>query len=261
MSSSMVAADTTPLILTWNEAPNIGRTLARLRWAPRIVVIDSHSTDETESICRSFANVDFMQRQFDTLAGQCNFGIDQIRSGWVLSLDADYVLSEALEAELQSLAPADQLAGYEARFTYAIAGRPLRASLYPPRVVLFRRDRGQYEQDGHAHRLRLDGAAAHLAGAIVHDDRKSLAHWLSAQDRYAAMEVEKLLAARPGALPLIDRLRRMTWPAPFAVFLYTLCAKGLILEGWPGWYYVLQRTVAEMVLSLRLLEARWNGRP
>ncbi|MFN5855908.1 MAG: glycosyltransferase, partial [Pseudanabaenaceae cyanobacterium] len=36
-----------PLILTYNEAPNIARTLAKLSWAKRIVVIDSFSTDET----------------------------------------------------------------------------------------------------------------------------------------------------------------------------------------------------------------------
>ncbi|HEY8669750.1 MAG TPA: hypothetical protein VIL63_02830 [Terriglobales bacterium] len=38
--------------------------------------------------------------------------------------------------------------------------------------------------------------------------------------------------------------------------LYLLFARGLILDGWPGWYYVLQRTIAEMLLSLRLLEAK-----
>jgi len=44
-------------------------------------------------------------------------------------------------------------------------------------------------------------------------------------------------------------------PAPFVVLGYTLLAKGLIFEGWRGWYYVLQRTLAEIFLSLRLLEA------
>ena len=49
-------------------------------------------------------------------------------------------------------------------------------------------------------------------------------------------------------------------PAPFLVFFYTLFVKGLILDGWPGWYYVLQRTLAETVLSLRLMEARLGVR-
>ena len=60
----------TPLILTYNEAPNIGRILRRLTWAKRIVVIDSYSTDETLEILRSFPQVEVYQREFDTAANQ-----------------------------------------------------------------------------------------------------------------------------------------------------------------------------------------------
>jgi len=57
-------------------------------------------------------------------------------------------------------------------------------------------------------------------------------------------------------LNLADRLRRWIVPAPFMVFFYTLVVKGLIFDGWRGWYYVLQRTFAEILLSLRLIEAK-----
>jgi hypothetical protein len=55
----------TPLILTYNEAANIGRTLERLAWAREIVVVDSFSDDETVEIASSFANVRVIQRVFD----------------------------------------------------------------------------------------------------------------------------------------------------------------------------------------------------
>jgi hypothetical protein len=55
---------------------------------------------------------------------------------------------------------------------------------------------------------------------------------------------------------MADRLRRMIWPAAPAAFLYTLLLKGVILDGWPGWFYALQRTYAELVLSLILLERK-----
>src|SRR2546428_5645948 len=93
----------TVLILTYNEAPNIRRTLERLRWAHRIVVVDSYSTDETVEIAKGFPNVDLVQRRFDSFARQCNFGLEQIRSRWVLSLDADYVLSDELLKEIGTL--------------------------------------------------------------------------------------------------------------------------------------------------------------
>ena len=79
----------TPLILTYNEAPNIQRTLENLTWAKQIVVIDSYSTDETLAILKNFKQVSIFQRQFESFADQCNYGLSKIISEWVLSLDAD----------------------------------------------------------------------------------------------------------------------------------------------------------------------------
>ena len=79
----------TPLIITYNEAPNICRTLGKLLWAQRIVVIDSGSTDGTVEILRGYPQVEVIQRPFINAASQCNFGLTQVVSPWVLSLDAD----------------------------------------------------------------------------------------------------------------------------------------------------------------------------
>src|SRR5438552_3923309 len=131
--------DITVLILTYNEAPNIRGTLNRLRWAHRILVVDSYSTDETVEIANGFSNVDLVQRRFDSFARQCNFGLEQIRSRWVLSLDVDYVLSDELLKEIAALRADDATSGYAVPFRYCIQGKPLRASLYPPRTVLYRK--------------------------------------------------------------------------------------------------------------------------
>ena len=48
----------------------------------------------------------------------------------------------------------------------------------------------------------------------------------------------------------------MAWPSPILVFLYTLLAKGCILDGWPGWFYVLQRTLAETMIAIELVDRR-----
>ena len=58
------------------------------------------------------------------------------------------------------------------------------------------------------------------------------------------------------ALDRVDRVRLAAWPAPLAVFLYTLILKGCLLDGWPGWYYALQRLVAETMLALELIDRR-----
>src|SRR5262249_41427489 len=130
----------TPVIITYNEAPNIGRTLDRLTWASRVVVIDSGSTDGTVEIARSYPQADIIHPPFDDCASQWNFGNDQVRGGWILSLDADYELSAALISEINGLNPNGTTSGYRASFVYRIFGRPLRGSLYPPRIVLYRKD-------------------------------------------------------------------------------------------------------------------------
>jgi len=244
----------TPMILAYNEDPNIGRVLERLRWAKDVLVIDSYSTDATLDICRSFPNVRVVQRKFDTFADQCNWGLTHVTGEWVLSMDADYVLSDALISELKSLTPDSTIHGYYVPFKYCIFGKPLRATLLPPRCSVYRRSSAHYENDGHAHRVVIDGSTGMLKGHLHHDDRKSLSRWLSAQDRYVEKEMQKLLSTPREKLGRNDRLRRMKWVAPLAVpFMCLVMHRGL-LDGWAGWYYAMQRTLAEMLLALRLIE-------
>jgi glycosyltransferase involved in cell wall biosynthesis len=248
--------DITPLLLTYNEASNIERSLAQLTWARRIVVVDSLSTDDTVAICQRYPQVDLISRPFDDHTTQWNFGLAAVRTPWVLSLDADYVLSHALIKELHGmdLERADAADGYDAHFEYCVFGRPLRASLYPPRVVLFRRDRATYRQDGHTQRLYLTGRTGTLQSPIFHDDRKSIDRWLNDQLRYAGQEARHLLDTPAKDLSRLDRLRRGMVVAPGLVFLYTLLGRGLVFDGWRGWHYTLQRTLAELLLSLRLVD-------
>jgi glycosyltransferase involved in cell wall biosynthesis len=246
----------TVLILTYDESPNIARTLSKLGWAGRIVVVDSFSTDETCMIAQAFDNVEVFQRRFDCHSQQWNFGIDCVDSEWVLALDADYQLSDDFSQELEVIAFDTDVDAYYVRFRYCVAGRPLRASLYPPRAVLFRRSKCHYQQDGHTQVLRIDGRTDWLRSYIDHDDRKPLRAWLTAQDRYAELEAWHLLERPPQSHKIADRVRLRIVPAPLLVFAYTLVGKGLILDGRFGLYYVLQRTVAEIILSLRLIEFR-----
>jgi glycosyltransferase involved in cell wall biosynthesis len=246
----------TPLIISYNEAPNIQRTLDKLTWARRIVLIDSGSTDDTVRLARSYPQVEVIEHAFADFADQCNFGLTQVTSPWVLSLDADYELSDALTAELRSVAAPDDVAGYRARFVYRIYGRALRGSLYPPRTVLYRKELASYRNEGHGHRVMVAGEVRNLDGVIYHDDRKPLSRWFASQQRYAHQEADYLLDPRSGPLSRTDRLRLLGWPAPIGVFPYTLVAKGCLLDGWPGWYYALQRAVAEVLIALELLDRR-----
>ena len=246
--------DLTCLILTYNEEANIGRTLDRLTWLKRIVVVDSFSADATLEIVSHYPQVEIYQRPFDTFARQWNYGLSVIVSAWVLSLDADYVLTEELAAEIKAIPPDGPFCGYFAKFAYCVARKPLRGTIYPPCQVLYRRDKATYHDDGHTQRVAVAGPSGWLRNTIWHDDRKPLSRWLMAQDLYSLGEVEKLTQTPLAMLDLPDRVRRLRLIAPFAVLCYCLFIQRGILDGWRGWYYALQRMLVELLLSIRLIE-------
>lgn len=244
----------TPLILTYNEAPNIARVLGGLSWAREIVVVDSLSDDETVQIAKSFPNARVVQRAFDCHRNQWEFGLKEtgITTPWVLALDADYILTEELIRELKTLQPATETAGYRANFIYCINGKKLRSGIYPPVTVLYRRESATYVQDGHTQRIALEGPIEDLHSPLLHDDRKPFRRWLNSQTKYTKLEAQKLLATDPNELKFPDRLRRWRIIAPPAMLVYCLVVRGGILDGWAGFYYAFQRAIAEVMLSNRL---------
>ncbi|MCB1687086.1 MAG: glycosyltransferase family 2 protein [Halioglobus sp.] len=246
------------MVITHNEQDNIGRTLESIAWLDHILVIDSGSTDATLEIVAQYPQARVVHRDFTTFAEQCNFGLQQIDTEWVLSMDADYVFPhEAREALISTTAPG-KADGYQAEFFYAIHGKVVKGSILPPRTVLYRRDLAHYEDDGHGHRVRVRGRVDRLPFRIVHDDRKPLSRWATSQIRYAAQEADKLLATPPGELSLQDRLRRLVIVAPLAVFVLVYFVRGGILSGWHGLYYALQRSTFEILLSLSLIERKFR---
>lgn len=244
----------TPLILTYNEAPNIDRTLQQLTWAKTIVVVDSFSTDETLEILQRYPQVQVFQRVFDTHGKQWNYGLEQVTSEWVFSLDADYWVTDDLIAEIKTLSSQSNIDGYFARFKYCVLGKPLRGTILPPRQVLFRKCKSAYIDDGHTQLLQVEGQSATLSNYIHHDDRKPLTRWLWAQDRYMIIEAQKLLETPIQQLSWGDRIRKQKVLAPFIILVYCLILKGGILDGWQGWYYAFQRMLAELLLSIKLIE-------
>ncbi len=247
------------LILTYNEDPNIERTLESLHWVNEIVVVDSGSTDRTLEILARYSAVKVIHRHFDDHAAQCNFGILHCSNPWILSLDADYILSKELITELQLWKPEHGIQAWYTSFQYVVCGRTLHGTLYPPRAVLFRSGECSYVRDGHAHRLIVSGPTRSFRYRILHDDRKPLERWTADQMRYARREAAKLLYESVGSLRIQDRIRGWIVVAPLLTFFYTYFAKGLWRDGSAGLYYCFQRVFAELLLSLCLLECRLSG--
>jgi glycosyltransferase involved in cell wall biosynthesis len=75
-----LAEQLTVLILTYNEEPNIARTLDAIKWTGQILIVDSCSTDATLDIVARYSQARVVTRKFDSFAEQCNFGLTEIRT-------------------------------------------------------------------------------------------------------------------------------------------------------------------------------------
>src|SRR6516164_1414936 len=239
----------TPVLLTYNEEQNIARTLSHLSWAKDIVVVDSGSTDGTLAVLENLPNVRVFKRGFDSHGNQWRYAVEdtQIATDWILRLDADYQVSDALVAEIATLDPNAPVSAYRVSFDYAIFSRKLLSSLYPPNTVLLRRGHFSIQDRGHTEAWDVNGPIAALRAVIIHDDWKTTGQWLLGQARYMQREFGYLQTEESGLL----RWLRLRPPLmPIAVFLYCLFGKGLLLNGRAGIFYALQRMVAEAALSL-----------
>jgi glycosyltransferase involved in cell wall biosynthesis len=244
-------------ILTWNEEENIARTLSRLGWLEKIIIIDSGSTDKTIELVQSFPNTEIHTRKFDTHATQWNYGLNFCNSKWVLSLDADYILPDAFIEEVQQNILKTGMEAFYANFDFVVMGKALRGNNTTPRAVLFKKEYCSYYDDGHTQRLLINGRAESFTNKILHDDRKPLTRWLYNQGQYSQKEVIMLLQRSDKELPFTGKLRKKKILAPVFIFFYCLLYKKMMFNGWRGWHYTLQRTLAEILISLRLTEAAY----
>lgn len=248
-----------PIVLTYNEEFNIAKCLKSLQVFEKIIVVDSGSTDSTLSIISKFGNVQVFSNPFESFAQQWNFAkkLPNVEAEWVLALDADYELTEQLIYELVYLDLNSIYAAYRISFIYSINGCHLSKSLYPPIIALYKKSYTQYVDDGHCMRAIVDGKVGTLNSKIIHDDRKPLSRWLNSQLKYAEIESGLLLSKKNSELKIQDRLRKLIVITPWLVPLYYFIFGLGFVDGKAGIFYALQRSVAESILMLKIIEKRY----
>src|SRR3989338_991948 len=131
------------VIIALNEEKKIGRAIDSIQWADEIVVVDSGSSDRTIEICKE-KGVCLTERTFDNFASQKNYAISLAKQEWVLSIDADEVVTPQLAKEIRSAIalPENIIAGYRFRRRNYFLGKLLRFARLGHESVLrlFRKD-------------------------------------------------------------------------------------------------------------------------
>src|SRR5712692_1313383 len=184
----------TATIITLNEELKIARAIESLRCCDEILILDSGSTDRTVELAGNLG-ARVIEAGWRGYAGQKNWAAEQASHDWVLSLDADEALSEALEAEIWNLkkkGPSHdaytmpRLARYLGRWI-------LHCGWYPDRKVrLYHRAKAKWVGDFVHESVQVNGRVGHLESNLLHFTCDSLSAYHITMDRYTTLAAEEL---------------------------------------------------------------------
>ena len=242
-------AELSVVIICFNEEAMLDKCLSAVQWADEIVVLDSFSEDRTLEIARRYTTQVF-QNEWKGYAKQRTLALSHASHPWILSLDADEVVSPELAREIRSvLAREPDLAGYWVpRMTYYL-GRFLRHCWYPDfKIRLFQKARGRWSGHEVHEEILLEGPAGKLKSPLLHYSFPSVHDHLKTIQQYTSLGAGSL--ARSGRSFSLGRLLG----SPFFMFLQQYIAKRGFLDGIPGLVASVLSAFHEFVKYAKLYE-------
>ena len=238
-------------IITYNEERNLPRAIESLRCADEIVVIDSGSSDRTLEMAEKLG-ARVVESPWQGYAKQKNFAAERASHDWILSIDADESLSEALEGEIwQVKKNGAQFDAYTMPRMAQYLGRWIRHSgWYPDRKVrLYDRRKAQWVGEFVHESVKVDGRVGHLDSNLLHFTCESLSEHLRTMDRYTTLAAEQLLATG----------EKVTWGRlilePPWTFFQTYFVKLGFLDGWQGFTIAWLTSFYTFLRYVRVREA------
>jgi glycosyltransferase involved in cell wall biosynthesis len=184
------------IVITRNEAANIGDCLDGLSFCDERIVVDCGSSDGTAEIARGKgARVE--THEFRGFGAQKNFALSLATGDWVLSIDADERVTPELAAAIAAAIAEGGADAFELPRVSSFCGRPMRHSGWFPDYVLrlFRRGKGRFDDALVHERVICDGTVKRLDKPLIHHPVLKLEDALSRMDRYSTASAETLVTS------------------------------------------------------------------
>jgi glycosyltransferase involved in cell wall biosynthesis len=182
------------VVITFNEEPVIARCLASVAWADEVIVMDSGSTDATVEIAKQHgATVHSVD--WPGPGPQRNRGIDFATGDWILALDADEWVTEALRAEIKAIAAGSPAAvAYRVPRLSSYCGRYMRHGGWWPDYVsrFFRRGAARFGGGIVHDHLVCDGPRGRTKNHLMHEAFVDLHEMLGKMNSYSTWGAQRL---------------------------------------------------------------------
>lgn len=270
-----------------NEELNLSACLASVSFADEIWVVDSGSTDGTGAIARQ-AGAEVVQFAYaGGFPRKKNWALANLpfKNEWILLIDADERVTPELEAEIRAVLATERgVDGYYINRKLIFLGRWIRhCGWYPSwNLRLFRHRLGRYERletdavenagdvEVHEH-VVLDGRAEYLRHDLLHEDFKSVYHFIERHNRYSNWEAKvyhnfahgiegraRIGASLFGSPLERKRFIKRLWARlpfrPLLRFIWMYVIKAGFLDGRPGLIFCTLMTMHEAVISAKIYE-------
>jgi len=247
-----VRAPISVVILAKNERDRLGAALDSVAFADEVVVADTGSTDGTQDLA-VLGGARVAPIGWEGFVASRNRALAEARHDWVLVLDADERVAEALRAEIFAVLEKDDpaVAGYRMPRLSHFLGRPVRHGTWYPdfKLRLGRRTRGLRAEGGRVHEtLEVDGAVGRLATALVHHPYRDLSDALRKASTYARLGAEDRYdrGVRGSASALFLR--------PIVEFFRFLVLRAGFLDGLVGFHVAFLHSFSYFLRAAYLLE-------
>ena len=242
------------IVITKDAAAHIERALRSVAWADERIVVDAGSTDDTVALARQLADR-VEARPWPGYGAQKNHAASLASHDWVLSLDADEAVTDALRAQIAALPAAPDAAAFRMPRVTWYLGRWIRSTdWYPDRAVrLYDRRRARWDDRPVHEALLVDGSIANLAGELEHRPYANVAEHVTRMNHYTTLAATRMHA---------DGREVRAWHLlvhPLAAFARNYVARRGVRDGVPGLIVSLLGSVYVLLKYVKLWERQRAG--
>lgn len=237
------------ILIVKNEAPNVASCLESVVWADEIIVLDSGSTDETVAICRQYTPHVY-ETDWPGFGVQKQRALEKARGDWVLSIDADEIVTPELRGEIEQAIRSERCSGFEIPRLSRYCGKPMHHGGWWPDYVLrlFRRETGRFTESAVHERILVQGETGRLKNPLLHNAFVDLDEVLHKVNSYSSLGA-RVLAQKGVRSSLSKAVLKAVW-----TFIRTYFIKASVLDGRHGFMLAVSNAEGTYYKYVKLLE-------
>jgi glycosyltransferase involved in cell wall biosynthesis len=244
------------ILIVKNEAPNVASCLESVAWADEIIVLDSGSADETVAICRQYTPHVY-ETDWPGFGVQKQRALEKARGDWVLSIDADEIVTPELRGEIEQAIRSEHRSGFEIPRLSRYCGKPMHHGGWWPDYVLrlFRRGKGRFTESAVHERILVQGETGRLKNPLLHNAFVDLDEVLRKVNSYSSLGA-KMLEQKGVRSSLSKAVLKAVW-----TFIRTYFVKASVLDGRHGFMLAVSNAEGTYYKYLKLLELQTRNLP